>query len=520
MYKKSTGWVPDYPDFRDYRMDEINQKLMITVQDIQINNDNNSQNSIEELFELLNLIKNGLSSTLDETLASKFNNFQKKINKGFKLVNAKALKEQIFLAHGCAGQEVYNLQQKLLEFTQYKHIFGTEKQNISKLVDDFSKLDYMEYGYFGENTKEAVKQFKSIFGLSIISDDSIDEANTYDKVDSVVDQITLYTLNQVLEILKFLNTEETSKAKSTEKTIKKLGMFDPKIKDIQIKLNKLGYLKSLGENKGAIKGFFDYLTEDAVQEFQRRYYPSKVDGIVDEETKRILDELYNAQAKQSSGDDKLKKVQQLLCELGEFDGQVTGYSIRQTKTAIESFKARYEIEIEIDDVDWKKTLEVLSDLVALKKQQREVLPASSTIPITLYEIILRVFEISELETKHFVNEKIIPEATDSVNSDLAKHRGALKRAIDMIVKLVAQLISPLAKHRNLEKAVRDVLDKLDQWFDKSEYINYTRKKNNQQGNNESSINAENNKLFQQKLWGNLVFLLKQNRKQTYLKTGI
>ncbi|QMS88013.1 peptidoglycan-binding protein [Nostoc edaphicum CCNP1411] len=504
MYKKSTGWVPDYPDFRDYRMDEINQKLMITVQDIQINNDNDSQNSIEELFELLNLIKNGLSSTLDETLASKFNNFQKKINKGFKLVNAKALKEQIFLAHGCAGQEVYNLQQKLLEFTKYKHIFGTETQNISKFVDDFSKSDYMEhgyieYGYFGENTKEAVKRFKSIFGLSIISDDN---------VDSVVDQVTLYTLDQVLEILKLQKTEETSKAKSTEKTIKKFGMFDPEIKDIQIKLNKLGYLKNLGENNGAIKGFFDYLTEDAVKEFKRQYEPSKVarvdgivDGIVDEKTKRRLDNIYNAQAKKSFGNDKLKKVQQLLCELGEFDGQVTGYSSRQTDTAIKSFQARYEIEIERDDIDCTKTLQVLSDLVALKKQQqREVLPASSTIPITLYEIILRVFEISELKPEHFVNEKIIPKATDSVNSDLAKHRGALKRAIDMIVKLVAQLISPLAKHRNLEKAVRDVLDKLDQWFDKSEYVNYIRQENNQQGNNKLSINAKKNKSSQQKLW--------------------
>ncbi|MGJ5630621.1 peptidoglycan-binding protein [Nostoc sp. CALU 1950] len=504
MYKKSTGWVPDYPDFRDYRMDEINQKLMITVQDIQINNDNDSQNSIEELFELLKLIKNGLNPTLEEALASKFNNFQQKINKGFKLVNAKALKEQIFLAHGCAGQEVYNLQQQLLKFTEYKHIFEPETQNISKFVDDLSKSVYMEYGYFGEITKEAVKLFKSIFGLSIISDDSIDKANTDDKVDSVVDQVTLYTLNQVLEILK----EETSKAKSTEKTIKKFGMFDPEIKDIQIKLNKLGYLKNLGENNGAIKGFFDYLTEDAVKEFKRQYYPSKVarvdgivDGIVDEKTKRILDDQYNAQAKQSFGDDKLKKVQQLLCELGEFDGQVTGYYSQQTKTAIESFKARYEIEIERDDVDWTKTLQVLSDLVALKKQQqREVLPASSTIPITLYEIILRVFEISEFQPEHFVNEKIIPKATDTDKSDLAKHRGALKRAIDMIVKLVAQLISPLAKHRNLEKAVRDVLDKLDQWFDKSEYVNDIRQENNQQGNNKSGINAKNNKYSQQELW--------------------
>ncbi|MBD2561149.1 MULTISPECIES: peptidoglycan-binding protein [Nostoc] len=504
MYKKSTGWIPDYPDFRDYRMDEINQKLMITVQDIQINNDNDSQNSIEELFELLKLIKNGLNPTLEETLASKFNNFQQKINKGFKLVNAKALKEQIFLAHGCAGQEVYNLQQKLLEFSEYEHIFGTEGQKIRKFVDDFSKSDYLEYGYFGEITKEAVKLFKSIFGLSIVSDDSIDRANTDDKVDSVVDQVTLYTLDRVLEILKLQKTEETSKAKSTEKTIKKFGMFDPEIKDIQIKLNKLGYLKNLGENNGAIKGFFDYLTEDAVQEFQRQYHPSKVarvDGIVDEKTKRILDDLYDAQAKQYSGDDKLKKVQQLLCELGEFDGQVTGYSSRQTDTAIKSFQARYEIEIERDDVDCTKTLQVLSDLVALKKQQqREVLPASSTIPITLYEIILRVFEISELKPEHFVNEKIIPKATDSINSDLAKHRDALKRAIDMIVKLVAQLISPLAKHRNLEKAVRDVLDKLDQWFDKSEYVNYIRQENNQQGNNKSGINAKNNKYSQQKLW--------------------
>ncbi len=522
MYKKSTGWVPDYPDFRDYRMNEINQKLIIAVQDTQINNDNDSQSSIEELFELLNSIKDTLNftlkdtlnSTLKDTLDSKFDKFDQKISKGFKLVNAQVPKEQIFLAHGCAGQEVYNLQNKLLHFTKHKKKFGSWKHKIIDFLKTLKESDYIEYGYFGKNTQEGVKLFKSIFGLSTGSDDSVDSVVnqvTLDSVDSVVDQVTLYTLNKVLEILE---RETTSEDEDTEKTVKRLGMFDPKeIKDIQRKLNKLGYLKNLGENNGAIKGFFDDLTQDAVQEFQRQYcsytsnvndvgqvvyeHPnaskiSRVDGIVDKNTKTTLDNLfisYDAQPKQSYGNREVKELQKLLRELGEFDGQVTGYPNPQTRASVKSFHARYCVDSPetlpktLSEI-LPKTLEVLRELVKLKRQQwREVVPASPTIPISLYEIILRVFEISEFKVESFVNEKGFQEYIDD---GINEHQNTLKRAIDMIVKLVAQLISPLAQHRNLEKAVRDVLEKLDQWFDKSEYVNCIRQQNSPKVNKELS----------------------------------
>ncbi|WP_448267363.1 hypothetical protein [Nostoc sp. DSM 114159] len=52
MDKKATGWIPDYPDFRDYGIDEINQKLIVNVQNIQISNDNDLQTNLEELFKL------------------------------------------------------------------------------------------------------------------------------------------------------------------------------------------------------------------------------------------------------------------------------------------------------------------------------------------------------------------------------------------------------------------------------------------------------------------------------------
>jgi C1A family cysteine protease/peptidoglycan hydrolase-like protein with peptidoglycan-binding domain len=465
--KKSTGWVPDYPDFRDYRLDEIEQKLTITVQDIQQINDDDSQSSIEELFELLNSIKNsiknGLKKPLQEALDHSFENFGQKISKGFKLVNAKAIKEQIFLDHGCAGQEVYNIQRKLLKLINYEDRFGNFTKDIKKLKEDFDNSDYIEYGYFGKNTKEAVKLFKKIFGISLVSDDS------------VVDQVTLYTLNQVLEVLENENPE--TKINSQDE-VKKLGMFDEEIKNIQIKLTTLDYLNNLGKNNGAIQGFFDYLTQDAVREFQKQNY-LKVDGIVDDKTNKTLesvDKNYNNQQKKAYGDEKVKTLQKLLRDLGEFDGQVTGYCGLQTKIAIKSFQAKYGLVVD-GLVDSPKTLEVLNYLVLLKKQQKLVLPASSSIHISLYEIILRVFEIVEFQPKDFVSEKGFQVVTDSDKSDISQHHSVLKRSIDMMVKLVAQLISPLAQHRNLEKAVRDALEKLDQYFNKSEYVNCIRKNN-------------------------------------------
>jgi C1A family cysteine protease/peptidoglycan hydrolase-like protein with peptidoglycan-binding domain len=521
--KKATGWIPDYPDFRDYGIDEINQKLIVNVQNIQISNDNDLQTNLEELFKLfLDSIKNELKEPSTKTLVPKLKNFEKKISKGLKLVNAKAIKEQIFLAPGCAGQEVYNLQQKLLKFSKHQDKFGAVwQENIAQFQEAVSESEYMEYGYFGKNTEKAVKLLKMIFGLSSVSDKSVDSVVSNDSTDSVVDQVTLYTLNQTLEILESLEAEKTSQYEGTEKTIKKLGMFDPEIKAIQIKLNKLGYLKNLGENNGAIIGFFDYLTQDAVQEFQTQYHwhdASNFDGIygiVCEHTSKALNDLfqrYNAQQQKSDGDDRVKKLQKLLRELGEFDGQVTGYFGLQTQTAVKSFQAKYGLAVDGLD-NWKKTLEVLCELVALKKQQRrEVLPVSLAIPINLYEIILRVFEVSEFQAEDFVNEKglqpttetnaekELQPATNTNKSDIAEHKNALKRSIDMIVKLVAQLISPLAQHRNLEKAVREVLNKLDQWFDKSEYVNVLRKENNSQENQQLINDAVKNEAFQQKLW--------------------
>jgi C1A family cysteine protease/peptidoglycan hydrolase-like protein with peptidoglycan-binding domain len=298
-------------------------------------------------------------------------------------------------------------------------------------------------------------------------------------------------------------------------------MFDPEIKEIQEQLNHLGYLKNLGESNGAIKGFFDYLTQDAVHEFQRQYCSqndSNFDyGVVCKHTKKSLNGLFEKykKQKQKSDDDEqvkeTKELQKLLRELGEFDGQVTGYRGLQTQTVVKSFQARYGLAVNGDDL--QKTLEVLHELVALKKQERrEVLPVSSAIPISLYEIILRVFEISEFQAEEFVlekelqpttnpkSEKGLQPATEANKCGIAEHQSVLKRSIDMIVKLVAQLISPLAQHRNLEKAVRDVLEKLDQWFDKSEYVNEIRKKNNPQENQQLTTNPAKRESSQQKLW--------------------
>ncbi|WP_392482302.1 C1 family peptidase [Nostoc sp. C110] len=427
MAKKSTGWVPDYPDFRDYRMDEINQKLTIAVQDIQINNDNDNdlQSSIEELFELLKLIKKNepaSTSEFDKTLTLKFDKFEKKINKGFKLVNAKAFKEEVFLAYGCVGKEVYSLQQKLLKFTKYskytKHIEDTDyKKQLKKwikeitvFIESFENSDFLEYGYFGKNTENGVQIFKNIFGLSIVSDETVDTA------DSVVDQMTLYTLNKVLKIIE-REPNSDSEDEDAETKIKEVERFYQENQTLQKGLNKIVCLKSLGENNQKINKLCDDLIQYTIQDFQGsnvdEYTRTKLNNIVDSDTPRV----------------------------------------------------------------------------ALKKQHRWlVLPASSAIPVNLYEIILRIFEISDVPAEYWVSEKAFPGDREKNTSCIDKDQSELKRAIDMIVELVAQQISPLAQHGNLEKAVRVLLEKLDQWFDKSECVNSIRIA---LGNNQLNKSAKN-----------------------------
>ncbi|MBC1298044.1 hypothetical protein GNF11_24470, partial [Nostoc sp. UCD122] len=436
MAKKSTGWVPDYPDFRDYRMDEINQKLTIAVQDIQISNDNDNdlQSSIEELFELLKLIKKNESastSEFDEKLALKFDNFEKKISKGFKLVNAKAFKEEVFLAYGCVGKEVYSFQQKLLKFTKHtESINHTEDTDYNKqlkkwtkeitvFIESFEKAEFLEYGYFGKNTENGVQIFKNIFGLSTLSD------KTVDTIDSVVDKMTLSTLNKVLKIIE---TEPSSDFEDeyAEKKTKELGKIYQENKTLQKGLNQIVCLKSLGENNQKINKLCDDLIQYIIQDFHG--------SNVDEDTMAKLNNI------------------------------------------VESDTPR----------------------IALKKQHRWlVLPASSAIPVNLYEIILRIFEISDMPAEYWVNEKGFLGAREKNTSCIDKDQSELKRAIDMIVELVAQRISPLAQHGNLEKAVRALLEKLDQWFDKSECVNSIRIS---LGNNQLNKSA-NNKYSQPNLLG-------------------
>jgi C1A family cysteine protease/peptidoglycan hydrolase-like protein with peptidoglycan-binding domain len=519
--KKGTGWIPDYPDIRDYHIGEIEQKLRPKVQDVEITDD--FQGTLEKLVSLL---KNSLNKSSEPEgvknpnsidFNSEINEIEKTIRGNFKLVNAQVLTEESFVSFGNVSDEVYELQQKFLTFYTNCHAYfqdseikysKNQKNEIILLktclqeLENVSKIDpldpdqviYNEYGYFGEVTKSVVYQFKKTFDLSN---------------DFIVDKITFYTLNQILEILEILQNPETTESVSSNKdtnTTFKLGQFNKeKIKDIQIKLNKIGYLEALGEYKGPITGCFDKLTEEAVKKFQKQKGLLE-NGRVDKKTSDALDEDYNETHRLADSEDiekfsftvplemgsrgqSVKNVQSMLSQLEEFNGQITEYFGALTERSVKYFQSRHGLIAngKVDEQTWIR----LIDLVKLKNKQRKpqrvVFTASSPIPIKLYEIFLSIFKISEFEAKDFFSEK---QSQNKTEPDDQKHLNELRRTIDLIVTLIAQIISPLAQHNNLEKAVKDVLEKLDKWFENSDYINCPPEQHNQEQNSKSKTSSE------------------------------
>ncbi|WP_392534569.1 peptidoglycan-binding protein [Nostoc sp. C117] len=412
--KKGTGWIPDYPDVRDYHVGEINPRLKSTGQDIQITND--LQSILDKIVDTLENLQN------HKLIPSKYiDDLTTTMSGSFKFINTKVLKDKVLLDYGSLGYEVHQFQQNLLKLSEYKHKLEGSEDLINSFIDSLGKLKaaceinethYIEHGYFGEFTKTAVQEFKKMCSLS----------NNTDDTDTIVDSTTFCKLNELLE-----------KLESTD---------DTKV-DLKTNRTKSYEQSEIGHNT----------SEDPPQ-------PSLRIG---------------------SKNDKVQELQSFLEKLGQFNGEKSGYFGPLTQEAVIDFQRKYELIV--DGIVGKKTWSALFYLVNQKKQhqsQRLVCPYPSPIPTQFYEIILDIFEISNLTKKiidfdEFKAENFVSKnefGSETVNEPplkIDKDKEELRRTINVLVQLVAQIISPLAQYTNIEKAIRDVFEKMDQQFEKSKF---------------------------------------------------
>ncbi|MBD2413282.1 hypothetical protein FACHB389_35250 [Nostoc calcicola FACHB-389] len=428
--KKGTGWIPDYPDVRDYQIGEINQRLKIKAQDIQITTD--IQTIFEKIVNALDNLKNPNSLTPEE-----IDELSTSMSGNLKFIKTKVLKEEFFLSYGSLGYEVYDLQLKLLKLYEYinyleqpkdKDIFDDFIDSLEnlKLAFEIDKSSYIEHGYFGEFTQAAVKYFKEIYQKP---------SNTNDNIDNIVDCITIFKLNEILEKLAANNYDATKNLISTKVTKAILP----------------------GDNQST--------------------NPPDLSITENNNSKNVPNSTLTFGIK----NEKVTELQSSLKELEEFDGPISGYFGSLTQAAVINFQKKHQLIV--DGIVGEQTWGLLHYLVKRKNQQqyqRLVLTYSSPIPAQLYEIILNLFELSELrrnfkdfydfKTETFINLNLWNlEINNEQIDDLKKDRDEqeLKRSINMLVKLIAQLISPLSQHISLEQTVKDVFSKLDKRFEKS-----------------------------------------------------
>ncbi|MDZ8023237.1 MAG: peptidoglycan-binding protein [Nostoc sp. DedQUE11] len=465
--KKGTGWIPDYPDVRDYHIGKIKDKLGTKFQDLQITND-----AQEPLAEILDLIRNTPGISPD-----KIEKIEKTIRGSFKLVKAFTLTNQTFLIYGSVGYEVYELQKLLLKLLKYKDNFENPTSEICDLMKSLDELNQVfnfnlnedckvdnfhyiiEYGYFGKITEETVNKFNKAFrDLNELTNNFVDKTTLY----------ILTCLNQILEA-RYPNESQEVELQSQE--------WQKNLQEIQNQILKLSNLKELNNNKKFSKLLDTYHPSIEI-------FPDNHSNINDNEEDYI-----------GSCNKRVEKLQFRLIQLEEFNGLVTGYFDSLTEQAVRYFQAKYGLKV--DGIVGKETWRVLDNLVILKNlslgsktpeldsqtvqnNKLLIIAASSPTPIVLYEIILKIFQISELKVEDFISDKGFQRQTlsdeknqeelkkeySSSENEFQRAKKELQQAIDLIVTWVYRIISPVAQHTNLETAVNNSLEQLDKSFDK------------------------------------------------------
>ena len=124
----------------------------------------------------------------------------------------------------------------------------------------------------------------------------------------------------------------------------KRGSKGDKVKELQIKLNKVG-------NNLVVDGSFGSATEKAVKEFQKKYNLT-VDGIAGPNTIKKLDEVIASKAvatatlKKGSKGENVKTLQRNLNEVMNTDINVDGSFGTITETTVKAFQKKYGLAVD------------------------------------------------------------------------------------------------------------------------------------------------------------------------------
>ena len=289
----SLGWLPDYPDERDLKLNDLTQNI---IKD----QSQNSEYTASQILELAQLIKEIVSDTgqkgkknLDESLERLIRTNRDEI------CFVRVQKEnKYFLHRGIKNTKVKEIQDKLDSILKMCCPY-LDPESSTEIRDDLEKLK-LENGYFGEATHKLMLKFKTIWEItnkdSILDVDDETKANQEEEFYQYDSKVTIYKVlntihNRIKNKKEIDNYEEICRNCQEEKDTDdfpeiKIGDYGKMVNLIKNKLEELGYWKFSSEDQKC-QFFFGFKT-DLIIEFFQGIHGLQADGIVGPSTWRKL----------------------------------------------------------------------------------------------------------------------------------------------------------------------------------------------------------------------------------------
>lgn len=343
--KNQLGWIPDYPDFRDMKVTNIDMNKNIIKEQSQNQEDTSSQ--IIKLLDKLIDQMNDENINNYQGLKEEIDKLKIKNENEIKFLNVK-VENKVLLYRGITQNKIIEIQD-LLEgiFCDLKK--GDLKKGDLKNLEDLK----FERGYFGEATNHFLILFKKMWELP--SQNSIVDFNhNYDdKIKQKEEEEDFYEYNpesSIYTVLKTIHNRITINNKNENKDAhKKIGDYGDEVIKIKEKLQTMGYfdfsLSPEAHNYQYSKCFFGCRT-DLVVKFFQGINGLNPDGRVGEKTWKKFDEkrkndepitqnTKNIEEKLSSNSNSMTYIQgKLYTYFGKKNLKINGKLDPETKNSI------------------------------------------------------------------------------------------------------------------------------------------------------------------------------------------
>ena len=530
--KNQLGWIPDYPDFRDLKVTQIDMGKM--DKNIIKEQSGNQEYTASQIIKLAKLIKKINDNNLknDEDVKKEIEELIRKNENEIKFLNIK-VENKVFLYRGIKHNKIIDIQDLL------KNLFSNlDLQELLEL-EDFEN-EYSEYlkdlkcerGYFGEATNRLLILFKRTWELpdqnSIVDFNPNYDDKTKKKEEEIEkEEEDFYEYNpeiSIYTVLKIIHNRINNKNKNKE--VLKIGDYGKEVMKLKKTLQKMGYFDfSASPYYVYSQYFFGYKT-DLVVEFFQGINGLNPDGICGEKTKEKMykknenDELItlntkNIEEKLLNDSNSMTYIQKKIYKyFGQKNLKINGKLDPDTKNCINSIIGKKDKDSKITMDSLKKLLHKIIDQAEESKQyflyqplvfsEDEQLLERNKVPKDSLQKAL--FSIQQPIPQNIITtfqdrlkiEPFLPEKSSDLDQKSSNTQNSNKSfpAIYPLIQLVIKNFSDIGIHGQLdyEQAITQAIDLINIFLDHdfNQELKDEKKLDHQK---ESSNNNENTTKF-------------------------